>query len=173
MRALIWRVHRQQAAWLSLAMLTAACSSALSPNGGPVPVPVTRFSHDDRPFSSFSGISAPTRLVVRDTTTWRSTWQLINQPFIPQPPLPTIDFSREMVLLAGLGTEPSGGYELRIERATRDTSGIDVQLRRTTPAAGCPVTASLTQPIDLVRVPFSEQPVRFSETTQVTACDAR
>jgi len=158
---------------LALALATVGCSSALSPNVGPEAIPITRFGSGDRAFSSFSGFNAPTRLVVRDTTTWRTAWEQVNRPFIPQPPLPPIDFSREMVLLAGLGTQPSGGYELRIEGATRDTGGIDVQLRRIAPAAGCPVTASLTQPVDLVRMPFSDQPVRFSETTQVTSCDAR
>lgn len=158
---------------VGLALLAAGCIGATAPTVGPEPIAITRFAPDNRAFSSFSGISAPTRMVVRDTSTWRTTWQRINQPFIPQPPLPTIDFSREMVVLAGLGTEPSGGYELRIERATRDTIGIDVQLRRTAPGAGCPVIAAMTQPIDLVRVPLSEQPVRFSELTEVTPCEAR
>jgi protease stability complex PrcB-like protein len=151
----------------------AACSSAVAPGAPRVPLPITRFTPRSEAFSSFSGIRTPTRSVVRDSSAWRVTWQQINQPFFPPPPLPTVDFNREMVLLAGMGTQPSGGYELLIERATRDTTGIEVQLRRISPGAGCPVSAVLTQPLDLVRVPFSDQPVRFSERAEVTSCNGR
>lgn len=161
---------------LMLAMVaacTSACSSTLGPSGPQAPLPITRFAHSNSGFSSFSGIRTPTRAVVRDSTTWRTTWEQINQPFFPQPPLPTVDFNREMVLLAAMGTQPSGGYELLIESATRDTTGIDVELRRVSPGAGCPVSAVLTQPLDLVRVPFSDQPVRFSERAETTPCNGR
>ena len=155
------------------AIASAACSSTLAPAASREPLPITRFTRTNAAFSSFSGIRTPTRAVVRDSSTWRTTWQQINQPFFPQPPLPAVDFTREMVLLAGMGTEPSGGYELLIERATRDTAGVDVQLRRISPGAGCPVSAVLTQPLDLVRVPFSDQPVRFNERAEVTSCNGR
>lgn len=152
---------------------TTACSSALGPGAPREPLPITRFSPGSSSFSSFSGIRTPTNAVVRDSNTWRTTWQQINQPFFPQPPLPSVDFNREMVLLAAMGTEPSGGYEVFIQSATRDTAGIEVQLRRISPGAGCPVSAVLTQPLDLVRVPFSDQPVRFSERAETTSCNAR
>lgn len=170
------RTLRRDVRHLVLAMVaagTAACSSTLGPGAPRELLPITRFAPTNSDFSSFSGIRTPRHAVVRDSTTWRTTWQQINQPFFPQPPLPTVDFNREMVLLAAMGTEPSGGYELLIESATRDTTGIDVQLRRVSPGAGCPVSAVLTQPLDLVRVPFSDQPVRFSERAETTSCNAR
>jgi hypothetical protein len=155
------------------AMAGATCSNSLAPGMTGEPLPITRFTTNSTAFSSFSGIRTPTHAVVRDSGTWRTTWQLINQPFFPQPPLPTVDFNREMVLLAGMGTEPSGGFALLIQSATRDTTGIEVQLRRVSPGAGCPVSAVLTQPLDLVRVPISDQPVRFNERPEVTSCNGR
>lgn len=81
-----------------------------------------------------------------------------------------IDFGREMVVVAALGSRPSAGYNVVIESAERDSSGIEVALRRVSPAPGCPVAAVMTQPIDLARIPASEQPVRFKETSVLVPC---
>lgn len=110
------------------------------------------------------------RTVIRDSTAWRKLWERINRPFIPAPALPAIDFDREMIVVAGLGTRPSGGYDVVIEDAEQDSTGIQISIRVATPASGCPVSAVTTQPIDLARIAASDQPVRFRERGVVVAC---
>ena len=136
-------------------------------------VPVTRLRAAPIAYSTYSGIVDSMRAVVRDSTRWRMVWERLNRPFFPPPALPSIDFQREMVVVAALGAKPSGGYDVIIESAEQDSIGIEVALRRENPAPGCPVAAVVTQPTDLARIPVSEQPVRFRERTVVVPCVSR
>jgi hypothetical protein len=113
------------------------------------------------------------RAVIRDSTAWRELWNRINRPFLPAPSLPPIDFAREMIVVAALGARPNGGYDVVIEGAEQDSVGIQISVRVATPASGCPTAAVMTQPVDLARVPVSEQPVRFRERDVVIACAPR
>jgi PrcB C-terminal len=158
-----------------LAVLSAGSGAALGAQPSPEhgPVPVTRLRDGDIAFSTYTGVVDSVRAVVRDSANWRALWARINRPFIPAPDLPPIDFSREMIVVAGLGTRPSGGYDIVIESAEQDSAGIEVALRRTGPAPGCPVPAVMTQPLDVARIPASEQRVRFRERSVVVPCGLR
>jgi len=134
------------------------------------PVSIARLREGPTAFSSYAGIRDPIRTVIRDSTAWRRIWERINRPFMPAPSLPVIDFDREMIVVASLGTRPSGGYDVVINGAEQDSTGIQISIRVATPAAGCPVSAVTTQPIDLARIAASDQPVRFREQNVVVAC---
>jgi PrcB C-terminal len=134
------------------------------------PVAVSRLRESPTAFSSYANLRDPIRTVIRDSTTWRRFWERINRPFVPPPALPSIDFDREMIVAAGLGTRPSGGYDVVIEGAEQDSAGVQISVRVATPATGCPVSAVTTQPIDLARIPATDQPVRFRERGVVVAC---
>ena len=117
------------------------------------PVAITRLRDGATAFSAYTGVVDSVRVVVRDSANWRALWARINRPFIPAPALPPIDFNREMVVVAGLGARPSGGYDIVIEAVEQDSAGIEVALRRASPAPGCPVAAVMTQPLDVARIP--------------------
>jgi hypothetical protein len=135
--------------------------------------PIARLTNNGASFSLFSGFTDSARFVVRDSVAWRDTWQTIHRPFIPPPAVPPIDFSREMVVVATLGARSSEGYEIVFENVREDTSGIEVALRVTEPARGCPVAAAVTQPVDLARLPASARPVRFRQRNVVVPCGVR
>jgi hypothetical protein len=139
-------------------------------NFRPAPLSLSRLRAGATAFSSYAGIDDPIRTVIRDSTAWRQIWQQINRPFLPRPALPAVDFGREMIVVAALGSRPNGGYDVVIESAEQDSAGIQISVRVATPAAGCPVAATMTQPVDLARVPASDQPVRFRERGVVVAC---
>lgn len=138
-----------------------------------VAMPVVRMRDGSAGFSTYTGVGDSLRVVIRDSLQWRQLWERINRPFFPQPALPPIDFGREMIVVAGLGTRPSSGYDVVIESAARDAVGIEVALRRAAPAPGCPVAAAMTQPLDLARIPASADSVRFREHTVVVPCGTR
>lgn len=137
------------------------------------PTPLARLAAGNASFSVFSGFTDSARFVVRDSDAWRETWQTIHRPFIPPPAVPPIDFSREMVIVAALGTRSSEGYEVVFENIREDTAGIEVAVRVTEPARGCPVAAVMTQPVDLARIPASARPVRFRQRSVVVPCGVR
>jgi hypothetical protein len=133
----------------------------------------TRLAGSDASFTVFSGFTDSARIVVRDSATWRETWQTIHRPFIPPPPVPSIDFSREMVLVAALGARPSEGYEIVFENVREDTVGLEVDILVSEPARGCPVAAAMTQPVDLARIAASARAVRFRQRNVVVPCGVR
>ena len=133
-------------------------------------VPVQRLRTQAGSFDANSGLVDSARVIVRDTATWRAVWQRINQPFIPPPTLPSIDFQRDMVIVAALGVKPSGGYDIMIEGADVDSSGVEISVVRSSPGHGCVLTDARTQPVDLARIPVTSQPVRFRERSVVVPC---
>ena len=164
-----------RAGLLIVALATSACRSAFAagqlPATGTV-VPIARFREGPTAYSTYSGITDSLRALIRDSVAWRALWQRVNRPFIPEPTLPQVDFHRDMVVVAALGARSTGGYDVVIEGADQDAAagGIEVAVRRTAPAAGCPVAAVVTQPVDLAKIPASDQPVRFRERSITIPC---
>jgi hypothetical protein len=134
------------------------------------PISVSRLRDGTGAFSAYAGVGDPMRAVIRDSVAWRRLWEQINRPFVPPPALPPIDFAREMIVVAALGVRPNAGYDVVIEGAQVDSAGIQISVRVATPASGCPTAAVMTQPIDLARVPVSDQRVRFRDRDVVVAC---
>lgn len=161
---------------LMLGAIVAACymrPAVAQVRSTPELLPLMRFRNDSAAFAVFSGVMDSARVVIRDRALWREYWARIHSPFVPPPREPDIDFDREMVILAALGRRPSLGYDIRIRSVTRDSSGIEVQLRRSNPGQGCPVGAAVTEPVDLARIPASDLQVRFTELITATPCGGR
>jgi hypothetical protein len=157
-------------------VLVCACRAAFAA-GQPAArreiVPVTRFATRPSAFSEYSGLNDSLHAVVRDSTAWRALWDRVNAPFFPRPTMPDVDFQREMIVVAAMGREPSGGYDVLIEGASEDSAGIEVVVRRTIPGDRCLMSAAITQPVDLARMPASNKPVRFRERASSSPCGGR
>lgn len=113
------------------------------------------------------GISQPTRLVIRDRDEFNELWNKIMRDVSNKPPLPEVDFSREMLIVAATGHQPSV-YDVIIDTACEVDNQLEV-LVRTTKYLPCGAYAGmLPQPVEMVRLPKTDLPVVFKET-QVTA----
>ncbi len=155
---------------LVLVAVLGACTASLVEGEQGEPVPITRLRAESYPFAFSSGLSDSLRLVIRDAATWRNTWEQMHRNHSPQPPLPEVDFEREMLIVAALGTRPSGGYGILLESAHEHPSHLVATIRKTSPGAGCVVTAALTQPVDIARLARREKPVHFREIHTVHEC---
>jgi hypothetical protein len=151
------------ARWLGLLCFLAAPLGAQQPAVG-------RFGDTTDGFAQYSGIRDSQRVVIRDSAAWQRYWADINRPFFPSPAIPTVDFSREIVLLAAMGTRPSGGFIIRIDSATVDSARLVVQVTQIVPGKGCAVPAVVTQPVDMVRIPNTSLPVAFAERVERIDC---
>lgn len=122
-------------------------------------------------FMDVSGIGNRLRMVIRDDDTWRETWKQIHYGGSPElPPLPEVDFSREMIILVALGGRPTGSYGIIIEGAYERADRLEVLVRSVSPGKDCVVTQMITAPIDIVRLPKTSQSVSFRETEIVHEC---
>lgn len=61
-----------------------------------------------------------------------------------------IDYTKNVVLFAYLGTAPSGGYGIGIEKVTMTGNQVTVKVRTRNPAPGEMVTMAITHPADYV-----------------------
>jgi hypothetical protein len=132
--------------------------------------PMRRLAAADSAYTLRSGFEESRHTVVRDAVAWAALWQELHAGRRPVPPTPEIDFEREMVVLAALGRQRSGGFDIVIESVRREESEVIVTLVERSPGSDCITTAELTSPADLAIVPWDERPVRFVAQRVVVAC---
>jgi hypothetical protein len=145
------------------------------------PVPITAMG-PKRPgprtsFTTGGGIWDQLRMVVRDRDAWLDVWKRIyspgpgHGPYPELPPLPEIDFSREMVVVAAMGRRPSTSYAIIIDGAyERNDYRLEVVVRSVENRRGCMAMTMMTAPIDIVRLPKTERSVIFREIEVVPDC---
>lgn len=103
--------------------------------------------------ASHSGVDTATTQVLKTEAEFRAFMATTS---LPAPIQPRIDFGTHDVLVAAMGTKPSSGYDIQIEKVTLMTGGFTgghafVQVRETAPS-GIALTV-LTTPIHIVSVP--------------------
>ena len=121
-------------------------------------------------FRYSSGMDEAANLVINRQTEWAALWAQLTRRHGEPPPPPYVDFGREMLLVSAMGAQATGGYAIAIDQVFETPSTIDAYVVRTSPGPRCGVTAALTQPVDIVRVPVSQKPVRWYIRDQVSDC---
>lgn len=127
---------------------------------GAVPVPGSQLAEPDQ-FTSFGGIETRERGVIRDQGEWAGVWSRLVGPFEPKPALPAIDFTRDMVVVAAMGTRPTGGYGIRIDGVYGAGDRLYVVVVETSLDSACITTPAITAPVTAVRVARSDQRAAF------------
>lgn len=148
----------------AIALLAAGCGRGRPPAPAPAPVPVLQPSvlYDD----DAGGMRDSVRLVVRDPAAFQALWRSATQGQPSPPPLPVIDFAREMVVAVGAG-RMSPDDRIRVDsvslrpEAGRGARPSLVVLVRTT--EGCRGFSAASWPVQLVRVRRHDGPVVFVE----------
>ena len=108
------------------------------------------------------------REVVRDAGAWRSLWGELRQgSSLPEEP-PTVDFDREMVVLAAMETQ-SCISRVTIRSVARRRDGVVVDLLEQPPAPNCRCIVA-ERPIHVVRVRKMPGSVRFTAELSVMPC---
>ncbi|HXF96223.1 MAG TPA: protease complex subunit PrcB family protein [Gemmatimonadales bacterium] len=134
------------------------------PNAQPVP-----FERITQVF--YSGFEEPGRQVIRTQAAWSAFWARLQESITPRPPAPAIDFSRDLVIGAAMGSRGSGGYAIQIAQVAEDQGRLFVAVREVSPGERCGVTLALTQPVDVVRVPGrAGREVAFVERRETRDC---
>ena len=97
--------------------------------------PMRHVAAADVPFvtladGSFAGPVSGRLIVIRTPEKWAHVWAVMNAGSVPLPPIPAVDFSESMVLIAARGYKPTCGYFARIERVEATDHGLEVTLRK-------------------------------------------
>ena len=151
--------------------LSAGCggSDLTQPPGASLTI--VRLRSEPYSFEFYSGLDKPARLVVRDPATWQAIWNQIYLRQTPVPPLPRIDFSHDMILVAALGSRSTGGFSILLGEASEAANdGVTVIVDSSSPGSNCIVTEAFTQPVDIARLPLRDGAVSFVERSHVSDC---
>jgi hypothetical protein len=156
-----------------IAALTAGAAACGSPTGSSSPgeaLGITRLRVEPFSLTYASGLRERQRLVVRDASAWQQAWSSIWRGTSPEPPIPQVDFGREIVVVAAMGERLTGGFTILIDSALEGTSGVSIRIRSISPGSGCGTTQALTQPVDIARVPRRDGSVTFDERLETQEC---
>ena len=136
-------------------------------------LPIRRLRPQRATFEYYSGIGDSLRTVIADQQHWREVWARIHRDERPVPPVPAIDWRRELVIVAALGRRSSGGFAIRIDSAYQRDDTLEIVVRTEVPGRNCMLTAAFSQPVDLARLPrpAATLPVHFRESVHVEPCD--
>ncbi len=115
------------------------------------------------------GIAERSRLVIRDRDAFKKLWDQIVGVQSDKQPLPDVDFSREILVVAAMGERPSGGFEIIVDRACEVDNHLEVFVRSVDFSSCGMQVQVLTAPVDIVRIPRTELSVVFRET-EVSHC---
>ena len=123
-----------------------------------------------------AGIWDELRIVIRDRETWDSVWKRICSTSDPLfrnvstslPPLPEIDFSREIIVVAAMGRRPNGGYRIIVNCARERDNRLELEVQNISPCGAD--YAIMTAPVDIVRLPKTDLPVTFREVEVKLGC---
>ena len=126
-------------------------------------------SHFELPFntidkSSESGSLVFRTVVVRDQLSWEHLWleRIKNSPKLA---MPSVEFSKNMVVGVILGTRPDSCYSVRIGKIFRVDEKIVVEYSEFGSGGGGFCTFGFTSPSHFVSVPYHSGPVEFIKKT--------
>lgn len=157
------------------ALLLAAASGASCVNGEGLTLPrdASRVPPDQIETlaqESSSGVEARRRGVLRSEAEWTAFWEEVHARRMPAPERPDVDFEQSMIVVASMGTRPTGGYEIAFGEVGRVGASYHVVVRESAPGPNCMTTAALTEPVTAMRVPRTDGNVYFIERTETLRC---
>lgn len=108
--------------------------------------------------------AGPERLHIRNEAQWRAFWAR----YAPGRPVPHIDFKQYDLLVAFMGTQPSGGYSVHIGPVEMTAQGARVRLLQCRPPANAAQLTEITAPHDNRLVPKLRAPLHWNIVDAVT-----
>ena len=113
-----------------------------------------------------TGINEARRLVIRDANAWAAFWSELGMG-----DRPAVDFTRDLVIAVAAGQQPSGGYEVAVNRVSQTNGELIIEVVETSPSPNCMTSSSLTQPVDVVVLPgVNARGWSFVERKEVRGC---
>jgi hypothetical protein len=107
------------------------------------------------------------RLVIKNRAEFADFWKRFTGQINPSNgtlPIPEVDFSKELVVVAAMGQRPSSGYWTFIDGACEVDGQVEVFISNVE-AGDCGATLGVvTYPADAVRLPQTDLPIVFRET---------
>jgi hypothetical protein len=110
---------------------------------------------------------------LRSQSEWSALWKTLRPHSVGQNvDAPLVDFSKFTMLVAALGTRPTGGYTVQFQYAWDNGSTLLISVLEGRPGHGCMSTTTLTYPVAIVLVPRTDHPATFQVDSADINCGA-
>jgi PrcB C-terminal len=109
----------------------------------------------------FSGIRDAQREVVRKAGDWEKLWRKHGVSAGATEKIPSVDFAKEMVIVATLGTQRTGGYSIEVVGVEARGKTLRISIKKSAPPPGAITIQALTAPFHFVAVPRSDLKPEF------------
>jgi hypothetical protein len=149
-----------------------ACAAGGTTSSGHRSAEARAPSSEELASTQHSGYREKSLAVIRSEREALAAWRLVWNGDPRAPPLPPVDFAREMLVLAALGERGSAGYTVAISDAVADGSVVQIGIVETRPGEGCVTAAVVTSPAALAKFPRLEGRVEFVEFVVTERCAA-
>jgi len=113
------------------------------------------------PKGALSGIKEAKQEVIRDAAAWERFRKQHSISEQSAERIPPVDFSKEMIVAATMGTKRTGGYTIEIVRVEPTEKSLKIFVKRTSPPPGALTIQALTAPFHFVAVPKSDLKPEF------------
>ena|SRR5690348_10855906 len=121
---------------------------------------------------SSSAIRYPVRIVLSDSASLAQWWQVAkNDPHFDTTSAPFVDFTRQMVVLIGMGE--GGVVDLRVTRVDSAGGVLRIHLAMSAPENGCTFPAVVSAPVQIIQVPKTISPLVFRDSFSRYRCAQR
>lgn len=159
-------MHRTIILLAVLVVLVGPAASApfrLGPSPVPAPTPVPMRTIGEGPVSGFlygDEAFCGAEMVIRDLRAWRAFWAAHTANLDPRPPLPAVDFRKEMVLVVLLGPCSTGGPGIHIRDVVSnpEANSLVVNVVESHRPGMLPV---ITNPFHIVAIPKAPGSIAF------------
>jgi len=110
---------------------------------------------------AFSGIREVKQEVVKSADAWEKLWKQHSTAAGMTDKIPAVDFSKEMVIVATMGTKRTGGYTIEIVGVETQDKTLKISIKKSSPPPDAMTIQALTAPFHFVAVPKSDLKPEF------------
>ncbi len=108
-----------------------------------------------------TGITGEKLRTARNEAQWTKLWSEHTSTQLPTAQLPTIDFSKEMVVCVLAGEKPTAGYGIEVVDARFDGKAMVLGTRETKPKEDAIVPQIVTHPYHMIATPLTNASFRI------------
>jgi hypothetical protein len=113
-----------------------------------------------------SSITTRTNYVITTADELRALWKLIETNGAA---VPTIDFTKDVIIAVFAGEKPTTGYSVAVTKIT-DTQERTVTIELKAPGPTCLAGEAVTTPFEILQVSRTELPLTHEDTATTTGC---
>jgi hypothetical protein len=88
-----------------------------------------------------------------------------------KPPIPTIDFEKNMLIAVALGERNAGSYSIQVKSILETKTNITIVVEENKPGASCTTASVMVYPFQLIEITQQNKPITYAKTLKVNDCN--